>query len=597
MAENEILKEAQARVIPDAASGLREEAHGLQKHSLLQSGIEKVASLATSDPSVQREISHYAAAGLKTGALFFGGKVGMAATVGLYGADEIDPRTGPGTMAIDGTIGMAKGAATKVLFNRIGESSLDPSVKALSLGVGSRLTETLMSRGSYFDAQGRFHPGSGLANSLSTSFDKHALGTDLVTFGLSYGAFKGVDALSGRALANSKLASTAFLGGSFGLISGANEEARNQIQTGHIDPAKIAWRGLAMGAVDAIAAIPGGLQGAAAVPKEQVPKEQVPKEQVPKDRAPQAVAKLELTQTQIDALRTAAGRRGLWLMETPNVQLAADGTPIVMPQRGTFQDAAVAVSKLATDVNHGVSLDWNGVRFRVEPGMSPSQVETAWQAASNSPERLEQLRRVDEQRRQTQQIEQQRAEQAIEALRSQPARNGLSVLQELFNESRYTGADWGATGMMRLRHPTEILDFARAYVRFHPESGVENLQSASRYAAPGTEKVWQQVARQVAGEQPIASSPAEQALFGQMRQFDTMKVAARNHDLELRSLDNDQVVVMPSGPVSIGEAGAAAGRFAGEIKRPVQLSFNERLIEVKQNATAEQVEATWRSQR
>lgn len=564
MPDNEIIQEARTKLLTAATadtSAMQDEAQRTQKQSLLRAGVEKAAGLVTSDNSTKQEITHYASTGLKTAALFFGGPLGLASTVGLYAADEINPRETATNMLIDGTLGATKGAAMKGLFHLAGEMKWNPAGQALALGIGSRFTDQMLQRSWDF---------MDIRKVVANSIDKHQLGTDLATFGLSYGMFKGADRLAGQALSKSRIGSTAFLGGSFGLVSGSHEEMTRQLRSGEpLDYGKVAWRGLAMGAVDAVAAVPGGVRAAIKAP-------------------------MELSDAQVTKLRDVTKQNGLWMLEMPKVVRAADGTPIIMPVRGTLQDAAQAISRVASEVNHPVTLDWNSVQFKVKPGMTARDVQTAYETAANDPRRLAAVKK-EELRQEVERMRQQnKATRSVDAMRGTPALEPEILMRKLHNEAAERGIDWTIHAMSSLKHPTEILEFARGYVRFDPANAMANLRDAGRFARIGTQDAWARATDQVAREGGGTPGTKEDALFSQIREYDSLRMGARQQDLTLRVTKEQGIIVEPNGSVNIREAGAAAGKFAGQINKNVKLRFNERFVEVKPFATGVEVENIWR---
>ncbi len=604
---------------PRRAAGLQDEAQQLQKQSVLQVGIDRVASSVVADPEIRAEIAHYTAAGLKTGALFLRGRLAVASTLALYGTDEMSPTDDPRTMAVDGTLGVLKGAAMKGTFTLVGASTLNPAGQAFVLGLGSRFSDNLFERSNYYRT-GAFDLTDGVANTFATTFDKHNIGTDIVTFGLSYGLFRGVNSLSNNAIANSKLLSTTVLGGSYGLVSGANQEMTLQTQKGELDLGLIAKRALAMGAVDAIAAIPGGIQAnraAAAGGNRQVKPDaisQTPGQTKVVTEAPVlktrleikpvvvSPPRLELTVEQLGKVRESAARNNLevmgdrWSMELSKPEFAPDGTPKVMFNgRGTRDTAFEGTARLATEVNHAVTLDWNGTNVRVEPGMKLPEVQAAHRVAEQAPERLEMYRRINAENARRDLVELKAAEAQIEALRAEPARNPRELFESLHGESAKANGNFAVFSIPRLRHPAEILEFARMYTKFEPEVGLSNMEGAvGRSTAPGTAKVWKQVLEQVRSEGAKLPSPAEVPLFERIHAHDALMGAARRFGLMLNKTDASGITVEADAPVSIVEAGKAASQFATSLRlREVTLLFNRTRLTVKAGATDPEINAAW----
>ena len=536
--------------------------------TVLKAGAEKLASVLTSDPQMQEEIAHYAAAGLKTAALFLRGRVGLAASVGLFALDEANPYDSPGQMLRESGLGALKGGASKFMFDKIGQTNWNPAVKAVGLGVGSRVTDAMFRSETYNNELGEFAPAAGIRHAFKSGFDTKSLGTDLATLGLSYALYRGVDRLTGSALSTNKLASTAFLGGSFGIVSGAHSELQNQIEDGMgIDFTKVALRGAAMGAVDAVASLPAGFQ---ALSRMAPPK--------------------QWEASRMQHVRTEAKAHDLWLMEAPKPIFAADGTPVVAPLRGNMETAFTSASKLAAKLEHPVTLDWNSVRFRVEPGATMQQMREAHQQAHDDPARIAEVKRQHELFERRSRDEMTLAEREIDALRGKPAREPEVLMRDLTSKAP---TNWAEHAMSTLRHPSEIDAFARAYVRFSPDSGLQNLKGASRFSQNGTEKIWEEVTKRIERSGSGQPNAGESKLFADIRAFETMNAKAQEHDLVLREARGNRIVVMPTGPKSIGEAGAATGRFAAALNRNVTLQFNEKFLEVKPNASGAEIEAAY----
>lgn len=587
------------------SDAMRDEAHQLQRDSVLRTGIKNAVGLVSDNRTVQKEIADYGSAGLKTAALFFRGRIGTAATLVLYASDEAKYGDTTNNMLVDGSLGALKGGVMKGTFSLVGASGMDPAYKALALGVSGRMTHNFLDRGAYHDGQGNFDLGGGLSSALSRSLDSRALGLDLVTFGVAHGMFKGTDAFTAGRLSRSPLMSTAFMGGSFGLISGASEEFDRQSRTGTFNWSQLAMRSVARAGVDALASLPAGYQAARMEANRQVGDGRTtPEPDAPKRMEQRAVGarpitpKLELTGEQIAAVGEAAHRNGLWLMQTPKVELAPDGTPRVMPHRGNFDSAAKATIQLANEVNHAVTLQWNGVDVRIEPRSNLSTVTGTWESARNAPERLAEQRRINDENARQRARDLSEAERRIEALAKKPHRSGTAFLESLHQEAANVGTSFATFGMSQLRHPAEILEFTRAYHKMHPQEGLANIESnAGRFAQPGTASAWKTAAETVRAEGPLTPTPAEQTVFGRIAAFETASSTARQHELVLRTFNDTRVVVEPSGPYSITEAGGLAGQFAKSIGRPeVLLSFNAQLIPVRSGASGAEVTATWRKQ-
>jgi hypothetical protein len=207
----------------------------------------------------------------------------------------------------------------------------------------------------------------------------------------------------------------------------------------------------------------------------------------------------------------------LWLLEVPKPQFAPDGSPVVSPLQGNMDSAFYSASRLATKLEHPVTLDWNSVRFRVEPGATNQQMREAYEKAYNDPARLAEEKRQHQLFERRSRDEMSKAEQQIDALRGKPAREPEVLMRDLANKSKESGTSWAAYAMATLRHPSEIDAFARAYVRFAPEAGIANLKDAGRFAQNGTQKIWEEVTRKIERGGPGQANAGEDRLFADLR--------------------------------------------------------------------------------
>jgi hypothetical protein len=85
---------------------------------------------------------------------------------------------------------------------------------------------------------------------------------DLVAFGASAGLMSNIDRFSNGAISRSPFLSTILTGTTFGVTTGGLAEISNQARTGEWSLNGIAREAALHGALDTVAAIPGGLQGA-----------------------------------------------------------------------------------------------------------------------------------------------------------------------------------------------------------------------------------------------------------------------------------------------------------------------------------------------
>jgi hypothetical protein len=212
--------------------------------------------------ATQQEITHYASGFLKTAALFMRGRIGLAGTIGLYALDQMNSCDRLGVQLLDGTMGGAKGGLLKGALHIMGTKNVSVPLKGVGLGVTSRVLETGLSRSTYLDpASGEFSLGSGLGTLANTSLNRKALVADALIFSVAHGLLKGTDRLTLGRIENSAFLKTAFTGTTFGLSSGAASEImRQQAASESFDFSQVARRALIQGALDTVAAAPGGMQ-------------------------------------------------------------------------------------------------------------------------------------------------------------------------------------------------------------------------------------------------------------------------------------------------------------------------------------------------
>lgn len=208
---------------------------------------------------LQSEIGMYGSGMVQTAGLFLGGKKGLAYTAVAFGAGTAKPSDSGLTQVADFSLGATKGVATRAVFQGVMRSSTDVATKALAMGTGSRLTDSLLSRHTYLNPQtGGVDVAGGLGRTVQRTFDPTYMATDLVVFGTGQALLQN-QAVKGMVQKNAMRA-TMTAAGSFGFASGSADEISKQWRDGTFDPSAIVARGLLRGGTDAIASIPGGLQ-------------------------------------------------------------------------------------------------------------------------------------------------------------------------------------------------------------------------------------------------------------------------------------------------------------------------------------------------
>ncbi|HEY9871330.1 MAG TPA: hypothetical protein V6D08_19380, partial [Candidatus Obscuribacterales bacterium] len=211
---------------------------------------------------LQSEILHYGSGFLKTAGLFMRGRVGLAGTVAMYALDQVRPGDSFKEQLADAALGAAKGGLMKGAFHFMGDKPVGIAAKGVGLGVSSRVLELGLTRQTYLDSKtGEFSLSKGLTDTVHGTLNKTALAADVVIFGAAHGMLRGGNRLVGGAIDKSPLATTMLTGTTFGLSAGATGEILRQNAAGEeFDLGKIIKRGLIQGAIDTVAAAPGGLQ-------------------------------------------------------------------------------------------------------------------------------------------------------------------------------------------------------------------------------------------------------------------------------------------------------------------------------------------------
>ena len=206
-------------------------------------------------------VSKYAGGFVKTATLFLRGRMALPLTLAAYALDEAKPGDSTQNQVVDGLLGAAKGGAMRGAFSLT--SGLENiAAKGVSLGITSRAADIGLSRSTYFDDKGDFSLGQAFDRVATGVFSKQAIGMDIVAFGASAGLLHNADRFAGGAISRSPFLSTMLTGTTFGVTTGGLQEISNQSRTGEWSLGAIAREAALHGALDTVAAIPGGLQGA-----------------------------------------------------------------------------------------------------------------------------------------------------------------------------------------------------------------------------------------------------------------------------------------------------------------------------------------------
>lgn len=213
----------------------------------------------------EREFVRYGSGLVKTVPLFMMGKKAAVLTAALYAIDEMRPGDSYCAQGADLLLGTGKGLGTKALFAATGDWKVNPAIKGLVIGNGSRLLETGLTRETYVDHKTNLPSWDATVSNYNKNvINFKAAMTDVVLFTAAYGGTRWLNSSTNNLLDRSRMANVMATGGTFGLFSGSLEEMERQRRNGEqTNYLKVLGRGLLKGGLDTVAAIPGGLQARA----------------------------------------------------------------------------------------------------------------------------------------------------------------------------------------------------------------------------------------------------------------------------------------------------------------------------------------------
>ncbi len=203
-------------------------------------------------------VTQYGTGMIKTAGLFVPSKAGYALSGLAYALDQAKPGDSLNNQAVDCGLGLTKGLALKGSFQYVGAMDLGIAAKAVSFGISSRVTDMALTRQTYAEGNG-YSALTGLSRTVEGSFNRTALASDVITFGLAHGALSQINSATGGALRNSPFWSMVATGGVFGVSTGSVHEITRQHQGGEsFDFQKVLTSAALTGVTDMIAAGPGG---------------------------------------------------------------------------------------------------------------------------------------------------------------------------------------------------------------------------------------------------------------------------------------------------------------------------------------------------
>lgn len=191
---------------------------------------------------------------VKTLGLFARGKFGLATTAATYAFDEVRP--GNGHVALDASLGLAKGIGMRTVVSKIAGAGDGPALMSLKFGTGGRLVDSTFTRQNYVDQDDNLTFGTfarGLGRIGTTTFNPIALGTDVASAGLTHGLVKAAPSFF---TANTFRSMTTMTFAN-GWANGTAQEAQSQFQKGEFDATRMAAFPLVSALSTSLAAAPG----------------------------------------------------------------------------------------------------------------------------------------------------------------------------------------------------------------------------------------------------------------------------------------------------------------------------------------------------
>lgn len=305
-----------------------------------------------SDRMWESDVTELGTGLLKTGCLFLKGRAAFVGTALVYALDEIKPGSSAVEMLLDGTLGATKGIATREFLHWGAAQGWSPGKLGIALGGTGRLADSALSRSTYLDKEGKVNFSGGLQNIAKTTLNPISMATDYAVFSFSHAALGKLDGLTGGRIGASPFWRTVATGESLGLSSGLVGESMRQYHEGEFDPMRVLKFGLAKGALDGIAAMPGGFQASrmtalaraserSAQPakvQEFLPKPSLAEtgktefDPMQRERVTERLASLKPGQPQGDENFMSWADKNIEQKNVPSVQYKADGVRIVVPE-------------------------------------------------------------------------------------------------------------------------------------------------------------------------------------------------------------------------------------------------------------------------
>jgi hypothetical protein len=234
--------------------------------SVTKEQIEAATRVDHKAVGADRTVTELSGEAIKTGSLFLRGRLGLAATLTSYALSQAKPADSVGDQMMDMTMGSAKGLLLKGAFSTLGKAEINFAAKGVLLGTTSRSVDLGLNRSTWQDLNtGQINFDRGLSKMTAGAINPTALVSDVAVFGVAGGLSTGINRLTNGALEASPLLRTSVVGASFGATGGAYNEIRRERLAGEdFSLSKVVGAAALHGTITGVAAIPGGLQAAAA---------------------------------------------------------------------------------------------------------------------------------------------------------------------------------------------------------------------------------------------------------------------------------------------------------------------------------------------
>lgn len=212
----------------------------------------------------EHDVAEWSTGFLKTMTLFARGKVALQAAAVTFALDEVKPGSTSSEAFFDGTLGAGKGLAAKGFLHWSQGRGYSPGATGVLLGGSMRLSDSALTRANWIDKNGDFTPGNAAEKVVTNTLNPAAVAVDYAIFRTAHGATGLANKWTQGAVERSPYLKTVVTGQAFGLSSGFSGEAMRQYMENDFNPKRLVTATLVKGALDGVAAMPGGYQASRA---------------------------------------------------------------------------------------------------------------------------------------------------------------------------------------------------------------------------------------------------------------------------------------------------------------------------------------------